>query len=234
MRILVVDDESIWRDIIKGNIISYLANIGLEARIDCCKDASFIERIKLYDLIYLDIELDDEVDGFELAEQINNSDFEGKVVFITSHTEWARDGYRVNAFRYVQKNNKEELEESIEAYLATKHTKTYITCKTKLGETKTVETDKIEYVESINRHIEYSLMNSIKLYGTGTLANVLEELENRGFCQVHRSYIVNFCNTKHIKRRGIMLSSGIIIPVGRTYYNEVKEKYAYWRLKNET
>ena len=40
-----------------------------------------------------------------------------KVCFLTSHTEMARLGYRVNAFRYIDKRHLEEITEALDFFL---------------------------------------------------------------------------------------------------------------------
>lgn len=57
------------------------------------------------DLLFLDIELAEGEDGLEIAEQLMDAGNPCKICFRTSHTELARLGYRVNAFRYIDKRH---------------------------------------------------------------------------------------------------------------------------------
>lgn len=49
-----------------------------------------------------------------------NSGSQCKICFLTSHTELARLGYRVNAFRYIDKKHLEEIDEALDIFLKTR------------------------------------------------------------------------------------------------------------------
>jgi len=51
-----------------------------------------------------------------------------------------------------------------------------------------------------------------------------KKLNNKGFCQIHKSYIVNLKQVVRISGNMASLSNGAIIPVGRTF-KEVFSKY---------
>lgn len=55
-----------------------------------------------FDLFFLDIEMP-EMDGMQLAKQIRETLPDSVILFLTSHDEFAPDGYRVQALRYLSK-----------------------------------------------------------------------------------------------------------------------------------
>ena len=55
-----------------------------------------------YQLILLDIEMDGD-NGLHIARRLQQMHYEAPVVFITSHQEFALDGYEVNALRFLTK-----------------------------------------------------------------------------------------------------------------------------------
>ena len=59
-----------------------------------------------YDLIVLDIEMPG-INGMELVRQMKAFLPNGKVIFVTSHTEYAIDAFELSVFRYVPKSNLE-------------------------------------------------------------------------------------------------------------------------------
>ncbi|MCM1227603.1 MAG: response regulator [Clostridium sp.] len=105
MRIAIVDDEK--------NFLSNLKNIIIESYPEPDKlnisefgcGEEFIKDFKksMYDVIILDIEMK-ELNGLETAEKIRSADNSVIIVFLTSHQEFALQGYEVNAFRYMLKN----------------------------------------------------------------------------------------------------------------------------------
>ena len=55
-----------------------------------------------FNLFFLDIEMP-EMDGMQLAKQIREISPDSIIIFLTSHDEFAPDGYRVQALRYLTK-----------------------------------------------------------------------------------------------------------------------------------
>lgn len=114
MKIGIIEDEAVWRNTIQAVIEKY------------CRDKNITSQINLYgsgkdfmknpdaDLLFLDIELAEGEDGFGIAEQLMHFGNKCKVCFLTSHTELARFGYRVNAFRYIDKRHLEEINEALD------------------------------------------------------------------------------------------------------------------------
>ncbi|MDO5345762.1 MAG: response regulator [Lachnospiraceae bacterium] len=60
-----------------------------------------------YDLLLLDIEMPG-VDGMELAEHIHDDMAAARIIFITSHLEYAIEAYEFSVFRYIPKNKIDE------------------------------------------------------------------------------------------------------------------------------
>ena len=63
----------------------------------------------LFDLIFLDIELND-TNGLDIAKKLREQEYKGIIIFVTSHSEYVFEGYNVQAFNYLVKPfNKDNL-----------------------------------------------------------------------------------------------------------------------------
>ena len=82
-----------------GNIEVYTTSSNLLC--DITEDKVF------YDLILLDIEMPEST-GMEIAEKIKPYLPNVKIIFITSHIEYAIDAFELSIFRYVPKNDIEK------------------------------------------------------------------------------------------------------------------------------
>ena len=53
-------------------------------------------------------------------------------------------------------------------------------------------------------------------------------LPSRIFCRCHRSFLVNMRYIASIDRRGVLLDDGTVIPVGRSYYERLHERFVHY------
>ncbi len=101
MKILIVDDETNGREIIKS-----LLNLHFATSIDECRLAESVEdalnTLSVYDpdLVYLDVNMPDGT-GFDFLEKAGNFRFE--VIFVTAYDQYAVDAFRVHALDYLLK-----------------------------------------------------------------------------------------------------------------------------------
>jgi two-component system response regulator LytT len=56
-----------------------------------------------------------------------------------------------------------------------------------------------------------------------TLAEIMEQISDSRFIQVHRSYIINYDNTSHIKYEEITILNGDVISISRDRRKEVRK-----------
>ena len=80
--------------------------------------------------------------------------------------------------------------------------------------------DEIKYIKSERNYVEY-YCNDKKMLDRNLLKNVLEQLPPN-FIKTHRSYIVNKNHIKVINSNSLVLSPNIVIPISRTFKNNIK------------
>lgn len=114
LRIAVCDDEPICLENEKRIIENYLSGRNEKAIIDTFTSAQELlvaaSEIQ-YDLFMLDVEMPG-INGMEVASRLHEIDEKIPLVFISAYMKYASDGYHVNAFRYILKD------ENIEIYIA--------------------------------------------------------------------------------------------------------------------
>ena len=107
MKIAVCEDEKIFRDRLVTMIEEFYHSIDViveefpsgEALL---KRYARGEQLPEYEIVFLDIEMN-RIDGLQTAKQIRAYGGKEKIIFVTSHTEFAMQGYEVEAFRFLQK-----------------------------------------------------------------------------------------------------------------------------------
>lgn len=230
MRICIVEDEAVWRDKIKAVVEEYCMDRNILAQIIAYDNGrDFMENADV-DLLFLDIELAEDEDGFQIAEKLLDSGSQCKVCFLTSHTEMARQGYRVNAFRYIDKKHLEEIGEALEFFLKTKIQERIIYCKDTAGIRIKINLSELLLVETGGRKLRYLLLGGGEHFCEGRISETAQSLSSFGFFYVQRSYIVNLKYIESVNSREIMLCNGLKIAIGRVHGREFQKEFLKWRV----
>lgn len=177
-----------------------------------------------YDLILLDIEMPG-ISGMEIPQQIKAFLPNVRIIFVTSHTEYAIDAFELSIFRYVPKNN-----------LAVKLTSA-VTDAAKLieletGQEYTIQTakrmEKIPYKDIY--YIQRDGKNASIVSSAGaskvrkSLQQVFDELDTPEFIFIDRGYIVNIIQIMKISDGMAVLKNGEQLPISRSHLQEVKRQ----------
>ena len=182
-----------------------------------------------FDLILLDIEMPGE-NGMELAGHIRPFLPDVKIIFITSHLEYAIDAYGLSIFRYVPKEEvKERLPAAIEDAVRL--------ISLEEGRVYTIQTSsrlqKIPYRDIF--YIERDGKNASIVTASGiskvrrSLQQVYEELDAQEFIFIDRGCIVNIIHIMQIRDGSAVLKNGAVLAVSRSHLGLVKEQLSsYW------
>jgi len=231
MLVGIFDDDIIWTKRIGRYINNYLANVhSLDyeiASINC--EVELWRLIEKIDLLFLDVELSACTSGFEIAETIQSRGFQCKICFLTSHTEFAMQGYKFNAFRYIDKLNLVEVDEALESYISNRRKRVYINCKSNEGLEYRINVENVMYIEKIDRKIMYHLLDGNIFLSDGIIKELASRFKNIGLIQVQRSYIVNMRYIKSYDSRKVIIVDGTEITLGRDKTQDFKRKFFEWR-----
>ncbi len=171
-------------------------------------------------IYFLDIDLNSDMNGMKLAQQIRLFDPRGFIIFITAHSElsYMTFQYRVEAMDFVLKDNPAEAKVKIrECLLNAMERYTLQTNKIhkvytmELGGRKvSVDYDEIFFFETsrnIHKVILHAKDRQIEFYGAiKELTSILDD----NFVRCHRSFLVNKNNIKEVdaKNRIIYFNNG--------------------------
>ena len=87
-----------------------------------------------------------------------------------------------------------------------------------------IKTDKLQYIKSDGHYLEFfSEGNPKPEIDRDTLKNCIEQLQPKGFAQIHKSYVVNLKFIRIINSTKIMLEDGTWLPLSRTCKPKLKE-----------
>ena len=181
------------------------------------------EEYKDYDILLLDVEMTG-LSGIDLAKQIRKDNKRVEIVFITSHFEFAGEGYEVDALHYLVKPVKEEklfevLDKAVQK-LSEEPASLVISCE---GEVVRLFEDDILYVESFLHYI--SIHTDVREYKIKKNLTDFEKEVSENFFRIHRSFLVNLKAVVRISRTGVLLRGAAELPLARGKYDAVNEAY---------
>lgn len=216
---MIVDDEELARSLLK----TYIAKVNfleLVADFENPLDAIKVLKEKKIDLLLLDIQMP-EIKGTDFAKMIPPGT---QVIFTTAYSEYALEGFELNAIDYLLKPitferflkavNKIKTEANQEA------TEDSIVVKSGYDLHK-IKFDNILYIESDSEYVIYHTPQG-KIMSNQSLSALEKKLPVQSFMRVHRSYIVNKAKVNALKGRDLLIEKAII-PVSASYYELVKK-----------
>ena len=176
------------------------------------------------DLMFVDISMPD-LNGLDFVKTLENPP---KVVFVTAYSEYALEGFRVDAIDYLLKpigypdflksanKVKSWFEVNHKKPDTVKSDKNFLFIKSDYKILR-INFDDIKYIEGMNEYIKIHLSNSKPVMTLLSMKAIEEQLPQDRFMRVHRSYIVNLFKISVIERSRIIFDEKVYIPVSDQY-----------------
>lgn len=236
--IIICDDDKLFVSKLKSAVEVSMKNNRVYAKINtfCSAEEIGSEVLSACDIAFLDIDFaGKEYNGMDIARKIRSLRSDAVIVFVTNYLEYAPEGYEVQAFRYLLKNEiPQKLEVSISQMLT--HIRT-VKSNIKIqvdGELIDLRVQDILYIESMGHTLIFHVVSKEcgveKEYSCySTLAQMEVDLAKRGFLRVHKSYLVNMAHIKKMNCTGVFLDNGSDLRVSSKTYSECKKKYMIWK-----
>lgn len=191
------------------------------------------EDLSPYDLLFLDIDMG-AVNGIELARRLRQTRPDAVLIFVTNYIEYAPEGYEVNAFRYL---SKQELALRLPRYFSdalavcrARQSTVEILCK---GEPLPLEVRSLVFIESTGHEQCLHLKDARRetLATRMTMTELEELLAPHGFLRIHKGFLVNMAWLRRLTSTGAELTDGTLLPVGARSYRENKRKFLSWTVQ---
>lgn len=226
MRIAICDDERTYIKKIENDINSLKTHENEFEFSEFESGEAFISGFSKdkYDLIILDIEVND-LNGLQTAEFLRQIDKNVILIFMTSYDKFVYQGYEVNAFRYILKNQPEpiylkQLSDTIQEYYRNKK---YIKVIDD-GIEKELLTVDILYIEVYSHQIVIHTLNK-HYYQKGKLGDYEKMLEGCLFVRSDKSVLINITNIDYIKKNQVFLKNGKSLYVSRNHLENITKAF---------
>lgn len=224
-KIAVCDDEQIFIDDVVAK---------LKEQSEQCEISEYTSGEELLDspldfnIIFLDIEMTG-INGINTAFSLREQKYDGMIIFLTSHTEFMPDAFKVKAFRFLDKpldneNFNEAFSEAKKEILNTEH----ILLSNRSGEKIYLKLTDIVYLEAYGDGT-YIYGKTGSVYDTDKpLKYWKEQIGSEHFYQIHKSYIVSYLYVSTILKSDQVVMKGIEQPLDISRRNVVPFKNVFF------
>lgn len=210
MKIALVEDNELHREQISREIQLYFEERGEVCELRAFDNGSDMldhyEAVGGYDLLLLDIQLPG-MDGVSVARQVREHDEKVLIVFITSMTAYAVQGYSVHALDYILKpinriSFRSTLDHAREAFR--QRTEHFITVTTNEGLMK-LDISQIYYIET-EKHAVRLYYTKGSFHINDTLKSLGDKLRSAPFCRCNNCYLVNLAHVEQVKKNEVVVA----------------------------
>ena len=232
IRTLIVDDEALIRQMIKGMLVSKCPEIVVIAEASDIDEAYNIIKDQKPNLVLLDIKMPGG-SGFDLLSKFGKIDF--KVIFITAYEEFAIKAFEFAAIDYLLKPlDLDALFKAIEKAKFTLQAELSLQLNTLLNNISSpsneekklvlktsnnihiVNIDSIIHLKSDHNYSAFYINDGRKIVVSKTLREYDDLLEKHNFFRVHKSHLINLKQISRFERANggtLIMSNESRIPV---------------------
>ena len=179
------------------------------------------------DLMFVDINMPD-LSGMDFVKSLNNPP---KVIFTTAYSEYAIEGFKVDAVDYLlkpisytdflkaaQKAKDRFFSQITEAEKIDSDEK-FLFIKSEYKILR-INLSDIKYVEGMREYVRIFVENQKPIMTLISMKKLVDQLPEKDFMRVHRSFIVNLNKITTVERNRIIFDEDIYIPVSEQYKDD--------------
>jgi len=229
IKVLAIDDEPLALQ----QLAAYIQKIPFLELVGECQSALEAKEIlnqENIDAIFCDINMPD-LNGMDFVKSLAVPPL---VVFTTAYSEYAVEGFKVNAVDYLLKpfglddfrraanRLQERLTKPAEPTAVSAivpepdHTDDTIFIKTDYRVVKIAISD-IRYIEGMSEYLKIHLFNQPKPIVTLLSMKKMEEYLPSYFMRIHRSYIINLKAIQEVNKNRVIMDADTYLPIGDNY-----------------
>ena len=221
----IIDDEPLAAELI-SSYVKKTPFLNLSGTYNSASTAIRDLKERPVELVFLDIQMP-ELSGVEFARILPK---ETRIIFVTAFSQYAIDGYKVNAMEYLLKPVSYDdfltaAKKALEWFNARSRQEAYkqdrfifVKSDYKLIH---VELDDILYIEGLKDYVRIFLRGGSKLMSLMNMKNLEDNLPKPEFMRTHRSYIVHMTKVESVDRFRLVFGD-TYIPISDSYKEEVQ------------
>ena len=176
------------------------------------------------DLMFVDINMPD-LSGIDFVKSLVNPP---KVIFTTAYSEYALEGFRVDAIDYLLKpigypdflgaveKAKERIKPKVVESIQVESNDEFLFIKSEYKILR-INLSDIKYIEGMREYLRIHMENQQPIMALMSMKKMEEFLQKKTFMRVHRSFIVNLSKITTVERNRIVFDKKVYVPVSEQY-----------------
>lgn len=225
---VICDDEQIMRKAVKENLFRFSQDTGEVFSVTeyDSGEALLFNLSEDTDIVFLDIAMSG-ISGMDAAKKLREKSNNVCIIFITTMTQYAIDGYSVHAFGFLKKPVS-YAQFRLQMTDVLRHLGSFKRESLSLksgGEIRTVKLSEIVYLEVLDHDLRIALPES-SITSRITMKELDNNLKGKGFFRCHKGFAVNLSHVRRVAAASVVMSNGDEIPVSKHRRREFLEAYA--------
>ena len=225
IRVLAIDDEPLALQ----QLATYIKKIPFLELVTECQSAIEAKEIlnnENIDAIFCDINMPD-LNGMDFVKSLSTPPL---IVFTTAYSEYAVEGFKVDAVDYLLKpfglDDFKRAANRLQERLEVRQQEPATTIVSSEDDSIFVKTDyrvvkiaisDIRYIEGMSEYLKIHLESLPKPIVTLLSMKKLEEFLPTHFMRIHRSYIINLKKIQEVNKNRVIMDSETYLPIGDNY-----------------
>ena len=225
IRVLAIDDEPLALQ----QLATYIKKIPFLELVTECQSAIEAKEIlnnENIDAIFCDINMPD-LNGMDFVKSLSTPPL---IVFTTAYSEYAVEGFKVDAVDYLLKpfglDDFKRAANRLQERLEVRQQEPPTTIVSSEDDSIFVKTDyrvvkiaisDIRYIEGMSEYLKIHLESQPKPIVTLLSMKKMEEFLPSHFMRIHRSYIINLKKIQEVNKNRVIMDSETYLPIGDNY-----------------
>ena len=225
IRVLAIDDEPLALQ----QLAAYIKKITFLELVAECQSAIEAKEIlnnENIDAIFCDINMPD-LNGMDFVKSLSTPPL---IVFTTAYSEYAVEGFKVDAVDYLLKpfglDDFKRAANRLQERLEVRQQEPATTIVSSEDDSIFVKTDyrvvkiaisDIRYIEGMSEYLKIHLESQPKPIVTLLSMKKMEEFLPSHFMRIHRSYIINLKKIQEVNKNRVIMDSETYLPIGDNY-----------------
>ena len=225
IRVLAIDDEPLALQQL-ATYIKKITFLELVAECQSAIEAKEILNNENIDAIFCDINMPD-LNGMDFVKSLSTPPL---IVFTTAYSEYAVEGFKVDAVDYLLKpfglDDFKRAANRLQERLEVRQQEPATTIVSSEDDSIFVKTDyrvvkiaisDIRYIEGMSEYLKIHLESQPKPIVTLLSMKKMEEFLPTHFMRIHRSYIINLKKIQEVNKNRVIMDSETYLPIGDNY-----------------